>query len=407
MEYSGNLSIPTVHIGQIVSARGRSGNQWNVKQYITIWVVVISVLMVWGCASQNINSQRGWQMRTGGEREYKVAHDNNLVFVSAEEKVRQFENAGPVQPVLDVPRMIQARKPSGVYRVVPGDVLEFQMPAILREVTPNLVNSLGDVDHYLTRVSEDGTIIIPIVGQLQAAGKSLSEIEALILEAYYPKYVTHPPTVVGKVMEYRSARLTIVGAVNKPGIYECHSNEMTLVNLIMKAGGIVDKGAAVIRIRRGSQANNNKPLVLPVKGLNIPFADPELRDGDTVEVEQLNPQVFTVIGLVNQSGTFPYPPGVRYNLLQALAFAGGVNDTAAPSYARVYRQTSDGRIISGSFRLKGTRPMDAANLTIKPGDVVAVEHTVSTQTRLLLAQIFRVGVGFNAAYWMNGKNDGW
>jgi protein involved in polysaccharide export with SLBB domain len=202
--------------------------------------------------------------------------------------------------------------------------------------------------------------------------------------------------VVGKVVSYREARISILGAVNEPGSYLCHSDEMTLVNLIMKAKGIVNDGAAVIRICRADDANGNNAVVLPVKGLNIPFADVALNEGDIVEVEQLNPQVFTVIGLVNKSGVFSYPPGVRYNLMQALAFAGGVNKIAAPRYARVYRQCADGSVISASFRLKGTSPVDAANLVIKPGDIVAVEQTFSTQTRLLFAQIFRVTTGLNA-----------
>ena len=152
----------------------------------------------------------------------------------------------------------------------------------------------------------------------------------------------------------------------------------------------------MIRICRAGDVNGENRIVLPVKGLNIPFADAELQDGDIVEVEQINPQVFTVIGLVNKSGTFSYPPGVRYNLMQALAFAGGVDQIAAPRYARVYRQCADGSIISASFRLKGTSPVDAANLIIKPGDIVAVEHTFSTKARLFLAQIFRVTAGVNA-----------
>jgi polysaccharide export outer membrane protein len=294
-----------------------------------------------------------------------------------------------------------------VYHLIPGDVLEFRMPTILRmltmETTSNYTDAMGQVGTYACRVDSSGNISLPIIGEVQAAGKSMAEVEEEIIKAYYPRYVVNVPSVVGMVTQYCTGQLSIVGAVTNPGIYQCHHDEMSLVALMMKAGGVVKEGAAVIRIQRGGTAGVSEPIVLPVKGLNIPFVDVALADGDTVEVERLNPQVFTVIGLVNRSGTFVYPPGVKYTLLQALAFAGGVNDIAAPEYARIYRQDDRGNIISASFKLKGSMPVDAASTVIKPGDVVAVEHNFSTRSRVLLAQLLRITAGVNvyATYRMD------
>jgi len=358
-------------------------------------VFVIGMLFVAGCDSAPTD-RAVWHSRSlSGVTNIDFQNKEDARF-SVTDKLSKFNNAGPIQPMVDVSKLIRSRRYPGLYRVVPGDVLEFRMPAILRVVTPEMIDSRGQIEPYICRVSSTGTITIPIAGEIIVAGRSIDQVESLITSLYYPKYVNTPPTVVGKIIRYRETRISILGAVNEPGIYPCRSDEMSLVNLIMKAKGIVDKGAAVIRICRAGDVNGENRIVLPVKGLNIPFADAELQDGDIVEVEQINPQVFTVIGLVNKSGTFSYPPGVRYNLMQALAFAGGVDQIAAPRYARVYRQCADGSIISASFRLKGTSPVDAANLIIKPGDIVAVEHTLSTKARLFLAQIFRVTAGVNA-----------
>jgi protein involved in polysaccharide export with SLBB domain len=177
---------------------------------------------------------------------------------------------------------------------------------------------------------------------------------------------------------------------------------MSLVSLITKAGGIIDEGATVIRIKRNGDAAA-RPLSLPVRGLNIPFADVPLQDGDLVEVERVNPQYFMVIGLVNKPGAFPYQPGAEYTLLQALAFAAGVNDIADPKYARIYRQTPDGRIVDRTFRLKNSELTDASNVIIKPGDVVALEHTARTRFRLLLAEILRIQTGVNVVYRLDDK----
>jgi protein involved in polysaccharide export with SLBB domain len=318
-----------------------------------------------------------------------------------------FSQGKPVEPTVDFNRLIQSRLHQGVYRLIPGDVLEFRMPTILRmltmETTSNYTDSLGQVGTYACRVNSLGNISLPIIGDIQATGKSVAEIEEEIINAYYPRYVVNVPSVVGMVTQYCTGQLSIVGAVINPGIYQCHHDEMSLVALMMKAGGVVKEGAAVIRVQRAGTAGVSEPIVLPVKGLNIPFADVALADGDTVEVERLNPQVFTVIGLVNRSGTFVYPPGVKYTLLQALAFAGGVNDIAAPEYARIYRQDDRGNIISASFKLRGSMPVDAASTIIKPGDVVAVEHNFSTRSRVLLAQLLRITAGVNvyATYRMD------
>jgi hypothetical protein len=162
-------------------------------------------------------------------------------------------------------------------------------------------------------------------------------------------------------------------------------DQMSLVSLLMEAGGIVETGAAYIQIRNadGSQPQM-KDVMLPVEGLNIPFADMALHEGDIIEVHRIAEQVFTVIGLVNKQGTFAYPSQVQYNLPEALAMAGGVNAKADPRYIRIYRPGKDGQVLDAVFN-------------IEPGDVIAVEQTPRTRGNLLMADILqlRASVGMN------------
>jgi len=373
----------------------KSAAKRQLRQYNLIMLLLL-IFMLSVCGCQNSPGDQGplWRTRSmdvsPASTPWQVIKD---VSGPANEGLENFANALAIQPKLDMQRIVRARSYTGGYRAVSGDVLEFRMPTIMRSINPELAYVSGPVEPYSCRVSTSGSINLPIIGEIPVAGKNLADIESNIVQSYYPKYVHQPPSVVCRVSEYRTARITITGGVNEPGVHECQSDELTLVNLIMKAKGIVNEGAAAIRIYRNGVASNTEPLLLPVKGLNIPFADVALNDGDMVEVEQLNPQVFTVIGLVNHSGVFPYPPGTRYNLMQALAFAGGVNEVASPKYARIYRQRENGAIISASFRLKGTRITDAPSTVVKPGDIVAVEQTFSTQTRLFLAQLFRITAG--------------
>jgi protein involved in polysaccharide export with SLBB domain len=140
-------------------------------------------------------------------------------------------------------------------------------------------------------------------------------------------------------------------------------------------------------------------IILPVKEFNIPFADIPLYDGDRVEVERMDPRGFVVMGLVKKPGFFAYPAGVQYNLLQALGYAGGVDDNADPRYVRVYRQTEDGQIIDATFKIRGLESMAASNIEIKPGDIVDVEQTLRTRTNVFLQSIFRITMGVYYNPW--------
>jgi polysaccharide export outer membrane protein len=313
------------------------------------------------------------------------------------EDLTVFAAAGPVTPVLDVDRMVQTCPAPGAYRVVAGDVLDLQIPVV---ATAGAAESAGKVETVLARVGESGRINLPIAGEAEAAGKTLSEIEAAVSAAYYPKYVTKRPNVVARVADYRTRTATVVGAVNEPGTYPLRHDELSLVTLLMKAKGIVAEGAAAIRIRRAGAATA-EPIALPVKGLNVPFADAPLQEGDVVEVERLKPEVFTVVGLVNRPGAFPYPPGAQFTLAQALAFAGGVNMLADPQFCTVYRQAADGKVVAAAFKLDGAAISGPSNVAIKPGDVVSLEHDARTQTRTLLVEMLRFGFGVNASYEMS------
>jgi len=321
---------------------------------------------------------------------------------SAPDQLAAFQAAGPVRPMVDIDLLVRARMPSGPYQVIPGDVLELNMPIVLWAAAADTGEKAGP---YRTRVSNQGTICLPLVGDVRVAGKPLGEIESAVAATYHPKYLVGKPSVVATVVDYRSETVSVIGAVDKPGAYPLRNDEMSLVNALMKAGGIAKDGAGVIRIRRSQPEAESDPLLIPVKGMNIPFADVAVHGGDTVEVERLDPQFFTVIGLVKTPGAFPYPPGARFNLMQAMASAGGLNELAAPQYVTVYRQAADGHIVPATFNLRGQSSSDASTVDLRPGDVVAVEQDSRTAARLLIAEVIRLNIGIDfAGLYGNRRN---
>ena len=175
------------------------------------------------------------------------------VHLPSPEGLAQFENAGPSRPMVDMDRMIDARIGGGPHRVVPGEVLELTMPTILQVVTATEPEISGQMAPYVCRIGEAGAITFPVVGQIAVAGKTLAEIELAVINAYHPEYTVTRPSVFAQVLEYKTADVSVTGAVHKPGIYSLRSDQMSIVALLMQAEGIVDEGAAFIRIVHSDQ----------------------------------------------------------------------------------------------------------------------------------------------------------
>ncbi len=237
--------------------------------------------------------------------------------VSSPVQIEEFKKAGPVGPPSEAGSPEIPENQPGPYRVISGDILEFQLPAALRVISADLSEWLRpvyghkDVESYLVRVDEKGDITMPIVGKLAVAGRTLAEVESSTINAYYPKYVVNPPMVVCEVKKYQ--------------------NE--------------------------------------------------------------SERIFTVMGLVNDPKTFPYPPDVQYNLMEALAFAGGLDMVADPRYVKIYRQNTDGHVLSATIRVGDKYFNDAYAVMIKPGDVVYVDHTFGTRVNKFMSDVFHITVG--------------
>ncbi|MEM7302111.1 MAG: polysaccharide biosynthesis/export family protein [Pseudomonadota bacterium] len=103
-------------------------------------------------------------------------------------------------------------------------------------------NDLLEVDVFgvdeldrTSRVDASGRISLPLIGQVQAKGKTLPELESEIERRYGSNYLQNPEVTVF-LKESSGQRVTVDGQVRRPGIYPVTSTE-TLVRVIAKAGG--------------------------------------------------------------------------------------------------------------------------------------------------------------------------
>lgn len=320
------------------------------------------------------------------------------IYLLDAEQLKEFDNCGPIEPELDMNQLLAGVPKPGAYRVVAGDVIEIRGSTTF--ISPGAGASTNQ-DIVQVRVQSDGTLGLPVVGPVEVidrtgAGKTLGEIENLIANAIHPKYLAHRPAIVAKIIQLAKVKVTVLGAVERAGIVELSSDNLSLFGALSEAGGILKAsaqkvGARVIRIRRQGRAMTES-IVLPVRGLNVPYADVTLRGGETIEVERWDPDLFTVVGLVGKPGAYEYPPGGSYNLMQALSIAGGVDRIADPPYATIYRRKPSGEIVMATFPISGNQVGRSAGQIIRPGDVITVDHSPGSWTRTLVAEIFRLQI---------------
>jgi polysaccharide export outer membrane protein len=137
---------------------------------------------------------------------------------------------------------VQAQTKTGPgYRIGPQDVLEisvFKVPELSKGV----------------QVAEVGTVNLPLVGDIVASGRTAQEIERDLATRLGEKYLKNPQVTVF-VKEYNSQRVTVDGAVKKPGMYPLRGNT-TLTQVLAMAEGIQSEVSSnvIVVVRQGASA---------------------------------------------------------------------------------------------------------------------------------------------------------
>ena len=133
-------------------------------------------------------------------------------------------------------------------------------------------------------VRSDGKISLPLVGELQATGKTPKQLETEIASGL-KSYISEPEVTV-IVQEIKSQRFNILGHVAKPGSYLL-SPPMTVVDAIAVAGGFRDfakvKSIYVLRDDGGKQVRLPFNYKKVIKGSH-PEQNIQLQPRDTVVV---------------------------------------------------------------------------------------------------------------------------
>lgn len=155
------------------------------------------------------------------------------------------------------------------YRVGPLDVLN---------ITVFKVEDLTKT----VQVSESGSFAFPLVGEVKAAGRTVSEIEKDLAAKLGGNYLRNPQVTV-LVKEYNSHRITVDGAVNKPGVFPMQG-PMSLLQSIAMAGGMQEMAEGTILVFRRMDGKTAVAKFSVADLRSQKASDPDLQAGDIVTV---------------------------------------------------------------------------------------------------------------------------
>src|SRR5580693_176704 len=233
------------------------------------------------------------------------------------------------------------------------------------------------------RVGNSGDVYLPLIDYVHVGDLTVEEAQALIEKRLEDGGFVRNAHVTIFLDESASQGVTILGEVQKPGIYPA-IGDRRLYDLISAAGGFTPSAGRKVSIIR--QHSQTPPITV-----NLPrnLADDlpdniEIMPGDTITVPKA--PIIYVVGDVGRPAGLLVDSG-SLTVLQALALAGGANHTAKLGGVRIIRKGPDG-MTETRVPLKKMLEAKAPDITLQADDILFVP---------LSGARVAAGTGFNAA----------
>ncbi|MFH1999115.1 MAG: polysaccharide biosynthesis/export family protein [Planctomycetota bacterium] len=276
------------------------------------------------------------------------------------------------------------------------------------------------------RVSENGFISLPLVGNVNVKDETIDRIETLLVTLLKDGGFIKSPRVEVKVREFRSKTIAVVGAVVRPDRYNLRQNVTTLLDVISLAGGISDEAGYELYVLRPGrerldmgpkaftdlETNDRDTLALAEAGdkevividtiellergnLDLNMV---LSHGDVVYVPEAHK--FFVVGFVRKPGGFSMKRPIT--VMEGIALAEGLLEReASPRHCILKRKDKEKEIVI-PLDLVAISEGDEPNIYLQAHDVIDVRQTgwkkAGLETLDTIKGMFGVGYSLNGKY---------
>jgi polysaccharide export outer membrane protein len=250
--------------------------------------------------------------------------------------------------------------------------------------------------NHTWRVNGDGDLELPLVGRMHAEGLTADQFQQQLGTAL--KQFIIDPQVTVYIAEFRSQRVTVTGAVHRPGTFQTEGPK-TLWTVLTMAGGLEKSPGATVAITRqirygaiplpGSKLSADGQYstinlqVTDVLNTTSPESNLLIQPNDTISVSTDERLVF-IIGEVIKPGAVELVTHDSISMMQVLAAAEGLSKLANPAHSEIMRKNSQGLYEKvGTIDLKKLVNGHIEDRMLTAGDIVVVpSSTLKTYTQM-------------------------
>lgn len=221
----------------------------------------------------------------------------------------------------------------------------------------------------VVRVTNEGNISFPLVGEVQIAGLTAREAEATLARLLSEGNFVRDPQVSVFIEQRRTAEreaVTILGQVARPGRFAVETlsegGAESIVGILALAGGVQDDAADHLILAReveGKSSTRKVDLVALLSSGDVSQNFP-LSEGDIVFVPRM--EVFYIYGEVEEPGRYRLERNMT--VMQAISVSGGMTEFGSEKDIFINRRGGQGQI--ADYRAKLTdllRPDDVVHVT--------------------------------------------
>ncbi len=310
----------------------------------------------------------GWLIGSGGCNDHRITLQQ---FLESQQQAQEEQPSS--QPTEAQKAVEQAINESlGPFKVGPEDVLA---------VTLTVAGETQLFPTLQVRVDRQGSVDLPLVGQVQVASSELEDVEDAIQAAYVPD-VYQQAVVHVSLLTAHTTNVLVTGTVLSPGLVELPGNQRNLLYAIVHAGGVSNIASGAVTLQRIRKPDEKVTLNLtdPLQLSQALALDP-LQDGDILVVHAATPNMIFIGGLVNAPRPQIYPPGAQITVLQAIAASGGLRTDVTPKEATLIRRMPDGQDVHVKLDLDRLTTGKDQNITLAAGDIFWVPWTTETRVQ--------------------------
>jgi polysaccharide export outer membrane protein len=239
------------------------------------------------------------------------------------------------------------------------------------------------------RIGPNGDITLPFAGRVHAAGVNIEDFQTE-LKHRFAKFVRNPDVVV-TVTEFASQPVSVLGAVNSPGVRQLQGRK-NLFEVISLSGGLRTDAGTTVKITRDLK-NGAVPLpdaspdttgrysvasvrIKDIMNATRPADNIVVMPGDTVTVPRA--QLVYVVGSVTKPGGFPLGENEALSALQVISLAEGLQKGAAGDKAKILRTVS-GSTARAEIPVNIKKIMEGKteDITLRPDDILFVPNSAA------------------------------